>query len=84
MLRNNTRMIFTIQRSLNPMMTMASRRMPMSQVVPHRIFSTHEKFMKMDNHGEMQQALMDRQRKFDSSPTNLEIASKYFRELNRH
>ena len=56
----------------------------MTQVIPLRVFSTHEKFMKIDNHGEMQQALMDRQRKFDSAPTNMEIAAKYFRELNRH
>jgi hypothetical protein len=49
-----------------------------------RHFSTREKFMKLDNHGEMQQALMDHQRKFDSAPTSMDVAAKYFRELNRH
>jgi len=27
---------------------------------------------------------MDHQRKFDSAPSNMEVAAKYFRELNRH
>jgi len=32
----------------------------------------------------LQQKLVDRQRKFDSEPTNPNHAYKYFRELNRH
>ena len=82
MLRNNARMIMNIQRSFNPVII--AKTMPMTQVMPRRVFGTHEKFMKKDNHGEMQQALMEHQRKFDSSPTQMEVAAKYFRELNRN
>ena len=50
-----------------------------------RNFSTahEEKCMKLDNR-EFQQCLMDRQRLFDSAPTNMRYATIYFRELNRH
>jgi hypothetical protein len=58
MLRNNARMVLNIQRSFNPVIM--AKIMPFTQVIPRRVFSTHEKFMKIDNHGEMQQALMDR------------------------
>ena len=76
-------MIFHLQKSFNPIMI--PKRLCMAQSFNHhRLFSTREKFMKIDNHGEMQQALMDRQRKFDSAPTNMDVAAKYFRELNRH
>ena len=78
MFRKNTRMILTIQKSF-----MAARALPFAQY-QSRIFSTREKFMKLDSHGEMQQALMERQRRFDAAPTNMEAAAKYFRELNRN
>jgi len=52
MLRNNARMILNIQRSFNPVMI--AKTIPMAQVLPRRVFGTHEKFMKIDNHGEMQ------------------------------
>ena len=40
--------------------------------------------MKLDDKGEMQQALLDKQRKFENDPKNLTAAYKYFRELNRN
>jgi len=53
-----------------------------------RVFTTaslhhDEKFMKLDT-GNLYLQLMERQRQFEESPTDLSKAYRYFRELNRH
>ena len=56
---------------------------PRTAVFSSAVHPLGEKFIKVDE-AYMQQQLIDRQRKFDSDPTNPTTAYKYFRELNRH
>jgi len=43
-----------------------------------------EPFVKLDTGRSLQESLMERQRHFDRSPTDVHAAYKYFRELNRN